>query len=400
MHSFLIVGAGQAGLQLGIGLLQRGYKVTLISDKNSADFLKGPIFSTQGLFDTALQNERDLGLNFYESNCPKNTTIRFKIALPHQPIIFEGKVSAYFQAVDQRLKFSRWLDYFVTLGGELRVKKIILSELEELAPQYNLTLIATGKGELGQLFKRNEDESFYRNPPRILAAQYLQGMIPMEPYGMRATIIPGVGEYFTMSGLTLNGYCEMLLFEGIPGGHFDCWQDVHTAAQQLATSRMLLERYAPVDAERYECATLADPKAILRGAYTPIVCHPIAYLPHSGKAVFGIGDAVVLNDPIAGQGANNASKAAKIYLDSIVACGKMQFDEDWMQMVFDRYWAYAKAATQLSNMLLQPMPLSVINLFLAATNDQELANKLANGFQDPTTLFPWIFDVTATSDVV
>ncbi len=400
MHSFLIVGAGQAGLQLGIGLLQHGHKVTLISDKSSADFLNGPIFSTQGLFNTALQNERDLELNFYESSCPQNTTIRFKIALPEHSIAFEGKVSAFFQAVDQRLKFSRWLDYFVTLGGNLCIKKMTLLELEELVPQYDLTLIASGKGELGQLFRRNEKESIYSRPPRILAAQYLQGMSPLKPHGMRATIIPGVGEYFTMSGLTLNGYCEMLLFEGIPGGDFDCWQDINTAAEQLARSRILLEKYAPIDAERYRLATLADSKAVLRGSYTPVVRHPIGYLPHSGKPVLGLGDAVVLNDPIAGQGANNASKAARIYLDSIIKCDQAQFDENWMQMVFNNYWVYAKAATQLSNMLLQPMPSQILDLFSSAVNNPVIANRLANGFHDPTTLFPWIFDVTSTSDVI
>ena len=400
MHSLLIIGAGQAGLQLGIGLLQKGYKVTLVSDKRAIDYLNGPILSTQGLFNIALENERDLHLNFYESACPKNTTINFKILLPHQPISFQGKVQSFFQAVDQRLKFSRWLDHFVTLGGDLLIKKITLPELESLAPKYDLTLIASGKGELGKLFKRNETESIYDRPQRILAAQYLQGMQPMQPYGMRATIIPGVGEYFTMSGLTLSGYCEMLLFEGISDGEFDCWQNVRTAEEQLAQSRLLLEKYVPADAERYKSATLTDDKAVLRGSYTPVVRHPIAHLPNSGQAVLGIGDAVVLNDPVAGQGANNASKAANIYLNGIIEHGSAPFGEDWMQMVFDRYWYYAKAATQLSNMLLEPMPAHIVTLLSAAMNNQAIANKLANGFRDPTTLFPWILDIASTNDII
>jgi hypothetical protein len=400
MRSFLIIGAGQAGLQLGIGLLRQGYKVTLISDKTANDFLRGPIFSTQGLFSIALENERALNLNFYESDCPKNTSIHFKLLSSPHPITFQGEMQPFFQAVDQRLKFSRWLDHFVALGGDLLIKKITLSELESLAPKYDLTLIASGKGELGQLFKRNEVESIYDKPQRALAAQYLQGMQPMQPYGMRATIIPGVGEYFTMSGLTLNGYCEMLLFEGISDGEFDCWQNILTAEEQLAQSRLLLEKYVPADAERYKSATLTDDKAVLRGSYTPVVRHPIAHLPHSGKAVLGIGDAVVLNDPVAGQGANNASKAANIYLNGIIEHGSAPFDEDWMQMVFDRYWYYAKAATQLSNMLLEPMPAHIITFLLAAMNNQAIANKLANGFRDPTTLFPWILDIALTNDII
>jgi 2-polyprenyl-6-methoxyphenol hydroxylase-like FAD-dependent oxidoreductase len=65
MRSITIVGAGQAGLQLGIGLLKKGYHVTLVSNKTAKEVLDGYITSTQGMFDIALQHERDLGLNFY-----------------------------------------------------------------------------------------------------------------------------------------------------------------------------------------------------------------------------------------------------------------------------------------------------------------------------------------------
>lgn len=400
MRSFLIIGAGQAGLQLGVGLLQKGYKITLVSDKSSADFLKGPILSTQGLFNSALQNERDLRLNFYEPYCPKNTTVSFKILLSEQPIVFQGKIQSFSQAVDQRLKFSRWLDHFVILGGELLIRTVTVSDLEVLASKYDLVLIASGKGELGQLFKRNETESIYHKPQRILAAQYFRSMRPMQPYGIHVTIIPGVGEYFTMSGLTLSGYCEMLLFEGIPGGEFDCWQNIHTAEEHTHRARVLLEKYVPADAERYKSATVTDDNAVLRSAYTPIVRHPIAHLPHSGKAILGIGDAVVLNDPVAGQGANNASKAASIYLNSIIEQGNAAFDEAWMQMVFDRYWYYAKAATQLSNMLLGPMPAHITTFFSAAMHNQSIADKVANAFRDPTTLFPYILDGATASDMI
>jgi len=65
-----------------------------------------------------------------------------------------------------------------------------------------------------------------------------------------------------------------------------------------------------------------------------------------------MGDAVVLNDPIAGQGANNASRCAKIYLESIVNHGNQPFNKQWMQQTFDEYWEQAKWSTLWSNMLL------------------------------------------------
>ena len=71
---------------------------------------------------------------------------------------------------------------------------------------------------------------------------------------------------------------------------------------------------------------------------------PVLTLP-SGRLVFGLGDAVVVNDPITGQGSNNATKACKVYLDAIVARGEQPFTGDWMRDTFERFWRYAKTSS-------------------------------------------------------
>ena len=80
---------------------------------------------------------------------------------------------------------------------------------------------------------------------------------------------------------------------------------------------------------------------------------PVGRLP-SGALVLGLADTVCLNDPITGQGSNNASKAAKVYMDAIVARGDRPFDAAFMQATFDAYWAYAQFVTGWTNALLQP----------------------------------------------
>ena len=65
-----IVGGGQAGLQLGIGLRQKNLDVSLVSNRTPDDIHNGKVTSSQGMFDDALQSERDLGINFWESECP------------------------------------------------------------------------------------------------------------------------------------------------------------------------------------------------------------------------------------------------------------------------------------------------------------------------------------------
>ena len=70
MSKILIVGAGQAGLQLGLGLLPAGHEVTVVSNRTPEDIRDGKVMSSECMFDAALQHERELGLDFWELDCP------------------------------------------------------------------------------------------------------------------------------------------------------------------------------------------------------------------------------------------------------------------------------------------------------------------------------------------
>jgi hypothetical protein len=60
-----------------------------------------------------------------------------------------------------------------------------------------------------------------------------------------------------------------------------------------------------------------------------VVRKPVAALDGGGLAL-GMADVVVANDPITGQGSNNATHCAKIYQDAIVDHGGKPFDLDFM----------------------------------------------------------------------
>ena len=110
---------------------------------------------------------------------------------------------------------------------------------------------------------------------------------------------------------------------------------------------------------------LTDAKGILAGAFAPTIRKPVMTLP-SGKLVFGLGDAVVVNDPVTGQGSNNATKAAKVYLDAILAHGDAPYTRAWMEQTFERYWDYAKWVVQWTNSLLLPPPPHILQVLGAA----------------------------------
>lgn len=394
-----IIGAGQSGLQLGIGLLKNGYSVSLYNDRSAEDILNGKITSSQGMFDIALSYERALSLNYWDDIAPKNTTVSFVLSDPafEKPAItWNGSITPY-QSIDQRLKFPRWIQTFIGLGGEFILSEITIETLDKISKEAELTIVATGKGKIGSYFEVDKEKSSFSRPVRQLALCYANNTHPSKNIGVHANIIPGVGEFFTMPGLTLNGHCEMMLFEGLFGGPFDCWANIQSPEEQLEKSIALLKKYVPWEAVRFEQAQLTDKQATLIGSYTPVVKHPILTLPSGNKAL-GIGDAIILNDPIAGQGSNNASKCAQIYLKQIIAQGNAPFNLNWMQKTFDMCWSNARWSTAWSNMLLSPPPPHLISLFQEAQKKPFLADYLASVFDDPEKVFPWILTPEGTEE--
>src|SRR5205807_1416426 len=185
MKGIAIIGAGQSGLQLGIGLLDAGYEVTLYSDRSADDIQRGHV----------------------------------------------------------------------------------------------LSIVASGKGAITQLFQRDANRSPFSEPQRSLALTYVRKMRPREPYAAVCfNLIPNVGEYFVFPALTTSGPCEIMVFEGVLGGPMDCWSDVKTPAEHLACSKQILETFLPWEAERCRDIELTDDKGILAGRVAPTVRKPIATL--------------------------------------------------------------------------------------------------------------------------
>jgi flavin-dependent dehydrogenase len=190
----------------------------------------------------------------------------------------------------------------------------------------------------------------------------------------------------------------MILFEGIPNGPFDCWNS-NFPTDKLEKAKYLIRKYIPTESYAYEHAVLTDGNGTLTGSYTPTVRFPILLTSKHNK-VFALGDAAILNDPIAGQGANTAAKSAQIYLESIIENGKKPFNQDWMEKTFEDCWNSAKWSVMLSNKLLFPPEPHLIDLFKAAQRIPKLANLLADGFDNPEILFPWINEALLTHKLI
>jgi styrene monooxygenase A-like protein len=394
MRKIAIVGGGQSGLQLALGLQQQRYEVTVVSNRTPEQIRKGRVSSSQFMFHDSLQNERDLGINFWEKQCPPTEGIAFSVPRPDgsRALFWEAKLDRYGQSVDQRAKFAGWLEEFAKRGGKVVYEDADVQELEKYATANDLLIVAAGKGEVARLFATDTAHSPFSTPMRALALTYVKNIAPREHFtAVSFNLIPGVGEYFVFPALTTTGECEIMVFEGVPGGPMDCWADVKTPGQHLQRSKEILQKFLPWEAQRCRDIELTDDMGTLAGKFPPTVRKPICKLP-SGRLALGMADVVVLNDPITGQGSNTASKAAMVYMKRILDRGNKPFDAPWMQQTFDSFWIYAQWVVKWTNSLLTPPSPHILQLMGAASQIPALASRIANGFNNPPDYSPWWFD--------
>ncbi|GAA0585658.1 alanine-phosphoribitol ligase [Paractinoplanes ferrugineus] len=402
MRRILIVGAGQAGLQLGLSLHAEGYDVTIMSARTPEEIRSGWPTSTQAMFDLALNTERAYQLNHWEDRAPRIQGLHVALSAPPGELALEvlARLDRPGQSTDQRLKMARWLEDAENAGLEVLYQTVSTQDLDELTAlgRYDLTIVAAGKGDLVAAFDRDPQRSPNTVPQRGLAVAYVNGLAPdpkwPEPHvGFHA--LPGLGELFVIPALTGTGPCDILFWEAVPGGPLDAWAGVHhrmDPAQHLRITLDLIRQYLPWVHDRAGAVELTDARATLHGRYTPTVRRPVAQLPGGGLA-FGLADVVVANDPLTGQGSNTAAKAAYHYLRAILQRGDQPFDEQWMTGVFESFWtSHGQAVTAWTNAFLAPLPPHVQQALGAAAGNDVVARRFANGFSDPNDFFDWLME--------
>ena len=404
MRKIAIIGGGQAGMPVAFGLLDKGYEVALYTNRTPDQIRQGRVMSSQCMFANALDVERRLGINYWEDECPPVEGIGFALPNPEQPdtkaVDWSGRLDRIAQATDQRLKMPVWIEEFEKRGGKVFFEDVGVAELERISNEYELTILAAGKGDVVRLFERDASRSPFDKPQRALALTYVHGLEPTPEYSrVSFNFIPGVGEYFVFPSLTLSGPCDIMVFEGIPGGPLDRFRDAKSPQEHFERSISFLQEFLPWEADRARNCELTDEQGYLAGSFPPTVRKPVLTLP-SGNIVLGMGDAVVVNDPITGQGSNNAAKCAQVYLDRILEHGEQQFDRAWMEATFEKYWEYANHVVAWTNSMLLPPTPQALALLTGADQHPGLADFMANAFDHPPVLYPAWGDLAEAEKLV
>lgn len=384
-----IIGAGTAGLHLGLRLLARGIPVTLYAERDPQTLRTHRLPGTVSHHAPTRARERQLGVNHWDSPDFGMFHVSVNIGGP-QPFGFRGYLEEPSLFVDYRLYQPRLAEDFVARGGHLVVSPMGAEDLERLARKHALVVVATGRSGLAGLFPRIPERSPFTQPQRLLFAGLARGIWFPQPTGMYYSVSPGHGELFESQMLTHHGRVTSFLIEALPGG----------ALEPLATRKYeedprgfdamllaLLSEHAPDTFSRVDPVEfgLLGPMDVLQGAVTPVVRRGYAALGE-GRYVLALGDAHVTNDPLGGQGANAASGAAFALADAIseALTNGVPFDEDFCRRAEARTWAEARASTEWTNAMLQPMPPAhLLGVLVTASGDPGFADVAVNTLFTP-----------------
>ena len=165
MRHVTIVGGGQAGLVLAVGLLDAGFKVRLAQNRTAHDIATGKVLSSQCVFANGAREERRLGLDLWDEAAPAIAGVRVAVAAPDgsgQGVRLRrqarraragGRPARSSSPASWRSSRER--------GGTIEIAEVGVPELERYAADSDLVVVAAGQGPVSQLFERDAARSPY-----------------------------------------------------------------------------------------------------------------------------------------------------------------------------------------------------------------------------------------------
>ena len=390
-----IVGGGQSGLQLGNGLLSAGYDVRLVQDRKGDDIRTGKVMSSQCMFDKALSYERELGLNFWDKECPTVNSINFTVPAPdgsgNKAIDWNGLLDKPAQAVDQRIKFPRWMQEFEKRGGTIEYKAAAPPTWKNTPPNPISSLSRPARARSPGCSSATRKKVPVRCAAARAGADLCQrtdpapatfgGRLQSHPGRRRIFRVPGADHDRTLRDHGVRGHPRRA--DGLLGRCDIARRSISRNRNGYSTpscpGRANARRTCELtDAERHSRRTLradraqADRAAALRqgacSAWPTWSCSTTRSparaptMPRNARRSISMRSLRMATSRSTRPGCRRPSTATGIIV---------QYVTGW------------------TNALLQPPPPHVLNIMGAAQGIPVLAKRIANGFNDPLDYFPW-----------
>jgi 2-polyprenyl-6-methoxyphenol hydroxylase-like FAD-dependent oxidoreductase len=379
-----IIGAGIAGLHLGLFLQKHGIRATIYTDKTPEQQLGGRLANIVVRSAPTRERERLLGVNHWDT--PETDLVCFSITVGGQrPLTLCGDFAQPANIVDTRIYWSRLLEDFAIRGGRVVIGALQAHDVERLSTEHDLMVVATGRGSLANMFPRLPEHSPYDKPQRLVIGGLYRGIAYRQPLGFEVVITPGQGEILALPLFSFEPRLTGIAFEIVPGGAFDVLRHMRYEDDPQrfdATVRDLLQLYAPAIFARIDpnTFTLARPLDLTHAAITPTTRRGYTRLT-SGRFAMALGDAHVVIDPLTGQGANNASHAAWVLGEAIR--DSQTFNEVFCRRAEQQICAYTLPVAEACNARLRPPPPHVVEMMAAAAHNQAIADAYVDGFHHP-----------------
>jgi 2-polyprenyl-6-methoxyphenol hydroxylase-like FAD-dependent oxidoreductase len=413
MQKISIIGSGTSGMLCAIALQQRGYDVTVYSDRSADDWLnKSAPTGTAFIYDSNIQIERNLGIDHWQDDAHHGEGVLLDFQPTHgaERLVMAGRFeSSRGAAIDIRMRVHRWMNDFATDGGNIVLGAVSPEQMDSIGEESDLTLLAAGKGEISQLVPRDPERSVYDKPQRNLMMVIVEGIdkiagdrIDFNP--VKFNFWADAGEYFWVPYTHKSGkHAWCVLFEPKAGQYLDQFGEVTSADEAVEQAKAVIRQYAPYEYEFIENMQpiAGDDHCWLKGRFPPTVreaCGKTA----SGGLVVPIGDTAITFDPIGGQGGNCAQRNTWHWVQAIVARGENTYDEAWARQTWEDFWAkHGRAAYEFNNLLLEPLTETGRTILGYAARDRVFADTAFIGnFHAPTNFFPWFVDLDAAKQKI
>jgi 2-polyprenyl-6-methoxyphenol hydroxylase-like FAD-dependent oxidoreductase len=379
-----VIGAGPGGLHLGLFLQKHGVTSTLYSERKPDEIRKSKLPNTAIHWWNVRKRDAELGVDHWEEEGQLGNS--FWVGLP-QPLVFKGHFKEKSLIVDNRLYCATLLEDYIKRGGDVAYGPVKAEDLVKLSEKHELVVVATGRGNLTELFPRVPEYSL-TEPRRRLCTGIYKGVTNPQPEYLGVNFVPGVGEFYEMPYLTFDGKHTAFFIFVVPGGPWEVVMGVRYEDNPQKFNETILgvvSKHFPHIRERINEKAFGLRSALdyLQGAITPTVRRAYTKLAN-GKYVVAIGDLHSTHDPIMGQGVGCATNGAFVVGEAILEDG-LAFDERFCQVVEERIWSWTRDAFLWTNyMMLVPYAANTADVIIAASKNQVLADALCDNFAAPS----------------
>ena len=379
-----IVGAGIAGLHLALYLQKHGVDATIITDRAPEDYRNSRLLNTVAHHHVTIAREDYLGVNHWSD--PKDHYYYHDHVFNFpQPLRFRGDFSRPSRAVDYRIYLPALMNDFARRGGRIEYRRIEEGDIAPLVAGFDLLVVSTGKGPLGQLFSYRPEHTPYAQPQRRLCVGLYTGVRQPDPMNVTLSVSPGHGEMIVIPTITFDGVANALLMENVPGGDME---ELATLSYDDNPRHFLdvllgkLEKHHPTTYDRIDTSRfgLAQPQDLLQGGVVPTVRSTVVEFD-GGKCAIALGDVHSIVDPMMGQGANVASYAAFVLGEEIVNSDVL--DARFCEKVDLKRQDRVLAASRWTNIMLQPPSEALGMLIGTMSQNPALANEFTENFNYP-----------------